>query len=278
MPSPWKQPGGELAWVWSCVKRSEIMWHGQACHTYPRWNSDQVSAAAKTDWTHLTNSLTMRMLQSSNQTIIIPDNINSKCNWETLRKAVIRHATSSHLSLNLWNTLLVILIIPIIPTILVPGIQHQARPICPVQAAVPTDPQWCGFQRKSMKVEWQTANAPAPALETAQSTSVPNIPSQTDLTRTPAKTVTITTNNLSAKSYLIRCSKPIGRFLWISNSAEEAAQCRVRIAGLGKPSLIRNLGWNTTTPYSIKIKRHSWRLGSDVKPISTLYGETTLNT
>jgi hypothetical protein len=92
--------------------------------------------------------------------------------------AAIRNATSDHSSPNLRKRLPSIPILPIIliiPTIPLSGIQHWSSTISPVEAAVPTYHQRCGFQRKSTKAKRQTGNALAAAPETTQPTIVLNI-------------------------------------------------------------------------------------------------------
>jgi len=84
----------------------------------------------------------------------------------------------------------------------------------------------------------------------------------------------MTANKLNAKSHFKRSSKQTSLPLSISNSMGEAGQYGVRIGKLGKPSLICNLGRDTTAPNRLKIKSHSGRSGSDVKPILRWHRET----
>jgi hypothetical protein len=62
-------------------------------------------------------------------------------------------------------------------------------------------------------------------------------------------------------------AKKTSQPLSISNSTGEAARHGVTIGKLGTPSLICNLGRDTTALNHLKIKSDSGRSGSDVKPI-----------
>jgi len=224
---------------------------------------------AKTGSTHSTNSSTARRPRSSNRTTRSPeDNSSNKGKQGSLRKVAIRNVISDHPSPNLRKTLPAI---PITPAV----IQNRASPISPAEAAGPTYHQRRGFQRKPTKAERQTGNAPPAAAETTKPTFVPNTARQTHLNRTPAiAAAAMTANKLNAKSHSTRSSKKTSLPLSISNSTGEAGRYGVRIGKLGKPSLICNLGRDTTAPNRLKIKSHSGRSGSDVKPISMRHRET----
>ena len=187
---------------------------------------------------------------------------------ESLRKVVTRNVITDHPSPNLWKKL------PAIPIILAPVTQNHASPISPVEAAVPIYHQRCGFQRKSTKAERQTGNALAAAAETTKCIFVPNKASQDHLNTTPAITVAMTANKSSAKSHSTRSSKKTNLPVSIFNSMGEAGRDGVRIGKLGKPSLICNLGWDTTSPNCLKMKSRSGRLGPDVKPIPMRHSKT----
>ena len=74
-------------------------------------------------------------------------------------------------------------------------------------------------------------------------------------------------NKLKAKSHSTRSSKSTILPLSISHSTGEAGIYGIRIAELGKQSLMCNLGRDTTTLNSLKIKSHSGRSGSNVMPM-----------
>jgi hypothetical protein len=84
----------------------------------------------------------------------------------------------------------------------------------------------------------------------------------------------MTANKLNAKSRSTRSSKNTSLPLSISNLTGEAGRYRVRIGKLGKPSLICNLGRDTTATNSFTIKTQSGRSGSDVKPIPLRHRKT----
>jgi len=208
----------------------------------------------------------VRRPRSSNRTKQSPGDSNSRGKQRSLKKAAIRNLIFDHPSPNLRKAL------PVIPTI--PVIQNRASPISPAEAAVPTCHQRRGFQKKSTKAERQTGNALVAAAETTKPTSVTNTASRTHLSRTPAITAAMTANKSNAKSHSTRSSKKTSLPLTISNSMGEAVRYGVRIGKLGKQSLICNLGWDTTAPDRLKIKSHSGRSGSDVKPVPMRHRET----
>jgi len=203
-----------------------------------------------------------------------PEDNNSKGKQESLRKVVTRNIISDHPSPNLWKTLLAIPTLPAIPIIPALVTQNWASPISPVETAVSTYHQRRGSQRKSTKAKRQTGNAPAVAAETTKATFAPNMASQAQLTRTPAITAVMTANKSSAKSHSTHSSKETSIRLSLSNLTGEAGREGVRIGELGKPSLICNLGRDTTAPNRLKIKSYSGRSGSDVKPIPMRHRET----
>jgi len=179
-----------------------------------------------------------------------------------------RNVISDNLSPNLRKTL------PAIPIIPAPVTQNRASPISSVEAVVSTYHQRRGSQRKSTEAERQTGNALAVAAETTKPSFAPNTASQAHLTRTPAITVAMIANKSSAKSHLTCSSKETSLPLSISNWTAEAGRDGVRLGELRKPSLICNLGRDTTAPNRLKIKSHSGRSGSDVKPIPMRHRET----
>ena len=211
----------------------------------------------------------MRQPRSSNRTTrSLEDNSSNKGKQGSLRKAAIRNVISDHPSPNLWKILPAI---PITPW----DIQNRASPISPAETARPTYHQRRGFQRKLTKAERQTGNAPAMAAETTKPTFVPYTARQTHLNRTPAIAAeAMTANKLNAKSDSTRRSKKTSLPLSISNSTGEVGPYGVRIAKLGKPTLICNLGRDTNAPNRLKIKCHSGRSGSDVKLIPMRHRET----
>jgi len=146
--------------------------------------------------------------------------------------------------------------------------------MCPAEAAGRTYHQRRGFQRKPTNAERQTGNALAAAVETTKPTFVPNTARQTHLNRTPAIAAAMTANKLNAKSHSTHSSKKSILPLSISNSTAEAGRYGVRIGKLGKPSLICNLGRDTTALNHLKIKSHSGKSGYDVNTIPMRHRET----
>ena len=161
-----------------------------------------------------------------------PGDSKRKGKQGSLIQAAISKSIFDHPSTNLRKAL------PVIPTS--PVIQNPASPISPAEAAVPTYHQHRGFQKKSIKAEWQTSNALAAAAETTNSTSVPNTASRTHLSRTPAITAAMTANKSSDKSHLTGSSRITSLPVSITNSTGEAGRYIIRIRTLGKPSLICN--------------------------------------
>jgi hypothetical protein len=143
-----------------------------------------------------------------------------------------------------------------------------------VEAGGPTYHQHRGFKTKPTKAKRQTGNAPTVAGETTKPTFKPNMARQTHLNRTPALAAAMTANKVNAKSHSTHSSKKTSLPLSISNSTREAGWYGVRIGKLGQLSLICNLGRDTTALNHHKIKSHSGRSGSDVKPIPMRHRET----
>jgi hypothetical protein len=84
----------------------------------------------------------------------------------------------------------------------------------------------------------------------------------------------IMANKLNAKRHSTCSSKTRSLPLSIPTTTGEAGRYRVRIGKLGKPSLVCNLGRDSTAPKRHQIKSHSGRSGSDVKLIPMRHRET----
>lgn len=129
----------------------------------------------------------------------------------------MRNVILNHLSPDLRKTLPVI---PILPTTL--AIENRASPISPVEAAVPTNHQCRGYERKSMNAESRTGNALAMAQDTTKAFLLPNTASRAPLNRNPAITSAMTANQLNAKSHSTRNHKKSSLPPLISNSMGKA--------------------------------------------------------
>jgi len=246
-----------------------MTWLGLSCGTQLRRKSGLGSPVAKTGSRPSTNSSTVRQPLSSNQTTRSREENNSnKGNQGSLRKVAIRNEIVDHPSPNQRKTLPAI---PMTPAV----IPVWASPISRAEASGPTYHQCHGFQRKPTKAERQTGNAPAAAAESTKPTFVPNTARQTHLNRTPAIAVAaMTANKLNDQGHSTCSSKKTSHPPLISNSTGEAGRYGVRIGKLRKPNLICNVERDTTAPNCLKIKSHSGRSGSDVKPIPMRHRET----
>jgi len=148
------------------MKWSYTTWHGWACGTHLRRQSDDGSPVAMTCSTD--SSTVRRHLSSTQTTRSLEVHSSNNVKQGSRRKVAIRTVISDHPSPILRKT---VRAIPMTPVLV---IQNRASGTSPAEAAGSTYHQSCGFQRKPKKGERQTGNAPAVAAETTKPSFVPN--------------------------------------------------------------------------------------------------------